>query len=58
VALLLTGLYFRDDKALGDKQMAVFNSATVILKALEDIFVDLQENNGLEWKLFLSELKA
>lgn len=58
MALLLTGLYFKDDAALGDKQMALFNSATVILKALEDIFVDLQENNGLEWKLFLSELKA
>ena len=58
MASLLTGLYFRDEAALGGKQMAVFNSATVILKALEDIFVDLVDNNGLEWKLFLTELNA
>jgi hypothetical protein len=55
---LLAGLYFKDATALGDKQMAVFNSATTILKSLEDIFVDLLDNNGIEWKLFLSELNS
>lgn len=55
---MLAGLYFKDATALGDKQMAVFNSATTILKSLEDIFVDLLDNDGIEWKLFLSELNS
>jgi hypothetical protein len=58
VTLLLAGLYFRDAALSGEKQLAVFNSATTILRSLEDIFVDLQENNGIEWKLFLSEVNA
>jgi hypothetical protein len=38
--------------------MAVFNSATVVLKALDDILTDLIDNNGIEWKLFLAELAS
>lgn len=58
VTLLLAGLYFRETATYGENQISVFNSATTILKSLEDIFVDLQENNGIEWKIFLSELNS
>jgi hypothetical protein len=55
IATLLAALYFKPQP---DNQMAVYNSATVILKAFVDIVVDLTENNGIEWKIFLSELES
>jgi len=57
VATLITALYFRKSEE-DSKQMAVFNSATVVLKALDDILTDLIDNNGIEWKLFLAELAS
>ena len=52
VTTLLAALYFSES----ERPMTVYNSATVLLKSVEDIMADLCDNNGLEFKLFMAEL--
>jgi hypothetical protein len=63
VSLLLSGIYLQiKGNKMADlesaHQVGFHASATAVLNATESIFDDLEHNNGIEWKFFLSDLQA